>query len=74
MLQYDSVFANDIRKGAVPTDFQSVLALSDNMGPLSLYQYEAHSSYLHARQSKTDRAVPVLGPSGLLAQIGCNDV
>jgi hypothetical protein len=71
-LVYDPVFANDIRTGAIPTDFQSVLALSDNMGPLSLYQFEAHSSYLHARLGKADRAVPVLGSSGLLAQIGCN--
>ncbi|MFL5303210.1 MAG: helix-turn-helix domain-containing protein [Anaeromyxobacteraceae bacterium] len=45
---------------------------TDNMGPLSLYQFEAHSSYLHARLGKPDRAVPVLGASGLLAQIGCN--
>ncbi len=72
VLLYDPVFANDIRTGAVPTDFQSVLALSDNMGPLSLYQFEAHNSYLHARFGKPDRAVPVLGSSGLLAQIGCS--
>jgi hypothetical protein len=32
---YDPVFANDIRTGAIPTDFQSVLALSENMGALS---------------------------------------
>lgn len=72
MLLYDPVFANDIRTGAVPTDFQSVLALSNNIGPLSLYQFEAHSSYLQTRLGKSDRAVPVLGSSGLLAQIGCN--
>ena len=42
------------------------------MGPLSLYQFEAHSSYLHARGGKPYRAVPVLGSSGLLTQIGCN--
>jgi hypothetical protein len=72
VLVYDPVFANDIRTGAIPTDFQSVLALSDNMGPLSLYQFEAHSSYLHARLGKADRVVPVLGSSGLLVQIGCN--
>jgi hypothetical protein len=72
LLVFDPVFANDIRTGAIPTDFQSVLALSDNMGPLSLYQFEAHSSYLQARLGKADRAVPVLGPSGLLAQIGCS--
>ena len=71
VLLYDPVFANDIRTGAVPTDFQSVLALSENMGPLSQYQFEAHNSYLHARLGKGDRAVPVLGASGLLAQIGC---
>ena len=29
VLQYDPVFANDIRTGAVPTDFQSVLAFSE---------------------------------------------
>jgi hypothetical protein len=72
VLLYDPVFANDIRTVAIPTDFQSVLALSENMGPLSLYQFEAHSSYLHAKAGKSDRAVPVLGSSGLLAQIGCN--
>ena len=52
VLLYDPVFANDIRTGAIPTDFQSVLALSENMGPLSLYQFEAHNSYLHARFGK----------------------
>jgi hypothetical protein len=72
ILVYDPVFANDIWTGAIPTDFQSVLALGDNMGPLSLYQFEAHSSYLHAKLGKLDRAVPVLGASGLLAQIGRN--
>ena len=72
VLVYDPVFASDIRTGAIPTDFQSVLALSDNMGPLSLYQFEAHGSYLQARLGKADRGVPVLGSSGLLAQIGCN--
>jgi hypothetical protein len=41
------------------------------MGPLSLYLFEAHGSYLHARHERVDRAVPVLGSSGLLAQIGC---
>jgi hypothetical protein len=71
VLIYDPAFANDIRTGAIPTDFQSVLALSDNMGPLSLYQFEAHGSYLQARLGKADRGVPVLGSSGLLAQIGC---
>jgi hypothetical protein len=71
VLLYDPAFANDIRTDAVPTDFQSVLALSENMGPLSMYQFEAHSSYLHARYGRADRAVPVLGSSGLLAQIGC---
>jgi hypothetical protein len=42
------------------------------MRPLSLYQVEAHNSYLHAGFGKADRTVPVLGSSGLLAQIGCN--
>ncbi len=72
ILVFEPVFANDIRTGAIPTDFQSVLALSDNMGALSLYQFEAHNSYLQARSGRPDRAVPVLGPLGLLAQIGCN--
>ncbi len=57
VLLYDPVFANDIRTDAIPTDFQSVLALSENMGPLSLYQFEAHNSYLHARsEGRTARS------------------
>jgi len=71
VLVYDPVFANDIRTGAIPTDFQSVVALGEHMGPLSLYQFEAHSSFLQMKRGKGDRAVPVLGPAGLLAQIGC---
>jgi hypothetical protein len=71
VIVFDPVFAADIRSGAVPTDLQAVLALSENMGALSLYQFEAHASYQHARYGKPDRTVPVLGPPGLLAQIGC---
>ena len=71
VLLYDEVFAADIRADAIPTDLQSVRALGENMGPLSLYQWEAYNSYVHARHNRPDRCVPILGASGLLAQIGC---
>ena len=70
VLVYDPSFAADIREDAIPTDLQSVRALGENMGPLSLYQWEAYNSYLHARNNKNDRYVPILGANGLLAQIG----
>ena len=68
---YDPAFAADVREDAIPTDLQSVRALGENMGPLSLYQWEAYNSYLHARNNKPDRYVPVLAMNGLLAQLGC---
>jgi len=50
---------------------ETIRALGENMGLLSLYQWEAYNSYLHARKNKPNRYVPVLGANGLLAQIGC---
>ncbi|OFX25440.1 MAG: hypothetical protein A2V77_15285 [Anaeromyxobacter sp. RBG_16_69_14] len=72
VLLYDQVFANDIRQDAIPTDFRSVVALSDNLGPLAFYQFQAYRSYTLARKNRPDIPVPILGPSGVLAQIGCN--
>ncbi len=72
ILFYDQVFANDIRQDAIPTDFRSVVALSDNLGPLAFYQFQAYRSYTLARKNRPDIPVPILGPSGVLAQIGCN--
>lgn len=65
VIELDAYFANDIRKGgAIPVDFETIVALKDSPGALDLYVWQAHRSWELAQQN-ADR--PTVIPLPLLA-------
>lgn len=69
VIELDSYFAADIRKGgAIPVDFETVVALKDSPGALDLYVWQAHRSWELAQQN-ADRPVAIPLPL-LAAQMG----
>jgi hypothetical protein len=63
----DPEWADEIRKHPVPVDLHTVKALRTHPGALDFYQWQAwRSSFV-----KKAIRVPIFGPGGLLAQLGC---
>lgn len=63
----DYEWADEIRKHPVPIDLHSVKALRTHPGALDFYQWQAWRSHF----AKKAIRVPIFGPGGLLAQLGC---
>lgn len=63
-------FADDLRRAAVPIDFQGIRTLKDKPMALDLYHWQAWRSWRLAAKGRADQAVPIFGSGGLLAQLG----
>jgi hypothetical protein len=66
-IRLDYEWADEIREHPVPIDLHSVKALRTHPGALDFYQWQAWRSYF----AKTTVRIPIFGPGGLLAQLGC---
>jgi hypothetical protein len=63
----DHEWADEIRKHPVPVDMLTVKALRTHPGALDFYQWQAWRSSFVTKAIR----VPIFGPGGLLAQLGC---
>lgn len=63
----DHEWADEIRKHPVPVDLNTVKALLTHPGALDFYQWQAWRSFF----AKTTIRIPIFGPGGLMAQLGC---
>lgn len=66
----EAKFADDLRRSAVPIDFQSIRTLKDKPMALDLYHWQAWRSWRLAAQGKAEQPISLFGEGGLLAQIG----
>jgi hypothetical protein len=67
VIRLDERWAQEIREHPVPVDLQTVRGLRDHPGALDFYQWQIWRSY----SVKKETRVPLGGPNGLLAQLGC---
>lgn len=68
----DPNWAAELREGDIPCDFNVIRALKNQPMAMDLYLWQAHRSYELLLNHQPRSAVPVFGPTGLLAQIGTN--
>jgi hypothetical protein len=67
-IKLNSRFAAELRKNAIPIDFETVVSLRESPGALDLYIWQAHRSW---ELAKANANRPVAVPlAGLLAQLG----
>jgi Plasmid encoded RepA protein len=69
-IELTSEFADDLRRGSVPIDFDTIRSLKESPAALDLYIWQAWRSYRLALAKQKEAWISVFGPGGLLQQLG----
>jgi hypothetical protein len=69
-IQLDPYFAQDLRKGSLPIDMNTVIALKRSPALLDYYAWMAWRSYGLYKSGQKEARVPILSPHGYWAQSG----
>lgn len=69
-IQLDPYFAQDLRKGSLPIDMNTVIALKRSPALLDYYAFLAWRSYGLLKSGQKEARIPVFSPHGYWAQSG----